>query len=208
LLGKWVSQHLAPVKHVAAITDPKQFGRLLRDIDKYPTEITRRALQLLALIALRPGKELVKGRWEEIDLEKRVWKVPVERMKKGNEHWVPLSKQAVLLLTELRTFSGDSPFLFPSASSKDGAMAGETLVKALKEMGYKGRHVPHGFRASFNSIVKEEGVIPLSLAEAVDVQLAHKRPNEDLGYDRSGLLEQRREVLQRWADYCDELRRR
>ncbi len=207
LLGKWVSKNSRPVQHVAALTDPKDFGKLLRDIDQCPSEITRRALQIQALVALRPGQELIKGRWEEIDFDKALWKIPSERMKKRNEFWVPLSRQALGLLKELKTMAGDSRYLFPSETSNDGALAAGTMSKALNKMGYFGRHVPHGFRASFQSIVKEQRVIDLSLSEAVDVQLAHKRQNEGLGYDRSRLLEQRREVMQRWADYCDQLRK-
>ena len=128
-------------------------------------------------------------------------------MKMDNEHWVPLSHQALALLREIRTITSDSPLIFPSSLSARRPLSKGTLLNALKRIGYRGRQTAHGFRATFQTCCKEQRIaLDVFDLEAIEIQLAHKRPNDSLGYDRAKLLDERRALMQRWADYLDALR--
>ncbi|MBJ9693658.1 tyrosine-type recombinase/integrase [Burkholderia cenocepacia] len=205
---------LPPVQteHMAAITDPKQVAELLRAIDGYHgTFPVQCALRLAPLLFQRPG-ELRAAEWTEFDLDGATWEIPSERMKRtkqgkasGAAHIVPLPEQVILILRELHALTGNGRFLFPSVRTKDRPMSDNTINGALRRLGYDGDTMTgHGFRAMARTILDEVlGVAPA----VVEAQLAHA-VKDPLGraYNRTAHLPQRREMMQQWADYLDQLK--
>lgn len=198
---------LKPVKgsHFAALTDPEQVGGLLRMMDGYQGAlITRCALRLNPLVFVRPI-ELRSAEWSEINLEGQLWSIPACKMKMGAAHMVPLSKQAIAILEELRPVTGDGKYVFPSSRSDDRPMSNNTILGALRRMGIpKEDMTGHGFRAMARTLIAEELGFP---RELIEHQLAH-RMVEPTGraYNRTTFLDDRREMMQGWADYLDQLR--
>ena len=200
-------------KHHASITEPKEVAGLLRAIDNYRgTFPVKCALQLAPLVFLRPG-ELRHAEWAEIDLEAAEWNIPIERMKgrktvkearKGEKHLVPLAKQAVAILIELKALTGNSRYLFPSARSFARPMSNEAINAALERMGYKGEITGHGFRAMARTIMDEVLQVRVDLIEH---QLGHA-VRDPLGraYNRTSHHAERRKMMQQWAEYLDELK--
>jgi integrase len=201
------------VKHHAAITDPQRVGELLRALADYQGHpVTRAALALAPLVFLRPG-ELRQAEWAEFDLEVGLWTIPPERMKRtvqdkvsGPAHLVPLSRQAVAILRELQPLTaGRSPYVFPSLRTAQRPMSENAVLSALRRMGYpKEEMTGHGFRAMARTMLAER----LGVAEAViEAQLAHSvRDTLGRAYNRTEFMEQRRQMMQTWADYLDRLR--
>jgi integrase len=187
--------------HIPAITKPSQIGGLVRAIRAYRSPITRIALQLAMLTALRPGI-VAPGPWIEIDIKNAEWHIPGSRMKTRHDHIVPLPRQALILLEELRLISGDSLWLFPSpAKQKSPHLSRDALSKALREMGFQGQHATHGFRGMLRTIGRERLGIDIDVLEA---QLAHaKKGDIQKAYDRTTFDDDRRRVMQEWADYID-----
>ena len=198
-------QH-AEKKHYAAITDPAKLGELLRSIHAYTGHPgTVAAMKLAPMVFLRPG-ELRAGEWAEIDLEAGEWRIPAARMKMGNDHIVPLSRQAVEILRSLHPITGHGRFVFPSLRTGERPMSENTLNACLRAMGYSNEvHTAHGFRATARTIMDEV------LGERVDLiehQLAHAvKDANGRAYNRTAHLPARREMMRRWADYLDRLRR-
>ena len=200
------------VQHMAAITDPKRVGDLLRAIESYKgMPITRAALQLAPLVFVRPG-ELRKAEWVEFDLEAAQWRIPAARMKRtkqeklsGAAHVVPLSRQALAILRELHPLTKHGRYLFPSPRTGERPMSDNGVLSALRRMGFPSDEMTgHGFRAMARTLLAER----LDVDEAViEAQLAHA-VKDSLGraYNRTEFLEQRRKMLQTWADYLDKLR--
>ncbi|MCK4125281.1 integrase arm-type DNA-binding domain-containing protein [Ralstonia pseudosolanacearum] len=206
---------LPPVqkRHFAALTDPGKVAELLRAIDGYSgTFPVACALKLAPLLFQRPG-ELRNAEWKEFDLDSATWEIPGERMKRtkqgktsGGAHVVPLPSQAVAILQELKPLTGTSRFLFPSVRTKDRPMSDNTVNAGLRRLGYDNETMTgHGFRAMARTILDEVLMVPAAIIEA---QLAHA-VKDPLGraYNRTSHLPQRREMMQRWADYLDELKR-
>ncbi|MGB5097470.1 MAG: integrase arm-type DNA-binding domain-containing protein [Porticoccaceae bacterium] len=193
----------AATQHRAAITTPAEFGALLRAIDGYSGQpASRAALRLAPLTFVRPG-ELRMARWPEIDLEAAIWRIPSTRMKMKREHIVPLSRQAVAILQDLHPVTSHRPYVFESV--RPGRPLSEnTMNTALRTMGYSGDMMtPHGFRASASTLLHELGWAP----EVIELQLAHaQRSQVAAAYNRSARLEERRRMMQAWADYLDSLR--
>lgn len=194
-----------PGTHYAAITEPKQVGGLLRSIFDYgghPYAVA--ALKLAPLLFVRPG-ELRAAEWAEIDLDDALWRIPGSKMKMNFDHLVPLSSQAIELLRGMHTMSGGGRYIFPSIRTQERCMSENTVNAALRSMGYtKEVMTGHGFRAMARTIMDEV------LGERIDLiehQLAHavKDPN-GRAYNRTSHLPARREMMQRWADYLDQLR--
>ncbi len=206
---------LPPVqsRHFAAIVDPKQAGELLRNIAAYKGHpVTCAALALSPLLLLRPG-ELRHMEWAWLDLDAGVLTVPSEVMKRtkadkadGPPHVVPLAPQAVAVLRDLQQATGHGRFVFPSLLTGERCMSDNTVRSALRRMGYGNDDMTaHGFRAMARTMAAERlGIAP----EVIEAQLAHAVP-DDLGraYNRTQYLDQRRELMLRWADYLDVLRR-
>jgi integrase len=175
----------------------------LRKIDEYDGEVqTRLALQLLALTFVRTS-ELRGASWTEIDLDKAEWTIPAERMKTKAPHHVPLSRQAVKAFQGLQEMNGKWPWVFPGRAPTT-PMSKNTILFALYRMGYHGRMTGHGFRALASTTLNEMGYRP----DVIERQLAHTEKNAvRAAYHRSQYLEERKTMMQQWADFLDAQRR-
>jgi integrase len=196
---------LAPVKqkHHASITDPIEVGKLLRAIDSYEGHfVTKCALQLAPLFFVRPG-ELRHAEWDEIDFEKAEWRIPAEKMKMREQHIVPLSTQAIAVINELRPFTGDGKYLFPSRTSAKKPMSENTILAALRRMDYETDQMTgHGFRSMASTLLNEHGWN----RDAIERQLAHaERNNIRAAYNYAEYLPERKEMMQWWADHLTQL---
>lgn len=200
-------------KHLAAITDPAQVGKLLRDMQGYEgNAVTRLALGLSALLLLRPG-ELRHMEWGWVDFENSTVTIPADVMKRtkpgkvnGPPHVVPLATQAVALLRDLERLTGTGQYVFPSQTSSQRCMSDNTVRSALRRLGYGNDDMSaHGFRAMARTMIAERLEIS---PEVIEAQLAHAVP-DSLGraYNRTQFHEQRRKMMQSWADYLDKLRK-
>lgn len=193
-------------KHYATIVKPDEIGTLLRKIDGYSGhETTRLGLQLIALTFVRPG-ELRHAEWVEFDFKENTWEIPAEKMKMRRIHRVPLSKQALSIIDELREISSKSPYLFPTISKHHQPMSENTMTGALRRMGYaKGEMTAHGFRAMAATRLNEMGKWS---ADAIERQLAHQDTNAvRCAYTHAAeFWDERVKMMQVWADYLDELR--
>lgn len=200
------------VEHRAAITDPVRVGELLRALlacTGQPT--TQAALQLAALTFQRPG-EIRGATWAEFDLDAATWLIPSHRMKRnlqgkatGPDHLVPLSRQAVAVLRGLQPLTGAGALVFPGLRDRARPISDMTLNAALRRLGYDSDQMTaHGFRAMACTMLSEWlGIAP----EVIEAQLAHTVPDA-LGraYNRTAFTDQRRQMMQAWADYLDTLR--
>ena len=188
-------------RNFAALTKAEDFGGLLGSINDYDgSPVTRFALLLKAYTFTRTG-ELRAAQWSEIDTAAGIWRIPAERMKMREPHVVPLSTQALGVLSELRALTGYSRWLFPNERSPHKPMSENTVLYALYRMGYHSRATGHGFRASASSLLNELGFDP----DVIERQLAHKERNKvRAAYHRAEYLSERRDMMQKWADYADE----
>lgn len=203
---------LPVARHRAAVIDPSKLGELLRAIDAYKgTPVVRAALALAPLVFLRPG-ELRKAEWDEFDLDSATWTIPAARMKgrlkaklNGPAHIVPLAPQAVAILRDLRPLTGAGRYVFPNPLTPDRPLSDNGVLSALRRMGFgKDEMTGHGFRATARTVAAER----LGIAtEVIEAQLAHA-VGDALGraYNRTKFLEQRRDMMTKWADYLDRLR--
>lgn len=190
------------VKHRAALAE--------RDVPEFFTKLTayggdpriRAALRLLMLTAVRPG-ELRGARWEEFDEASRVWRIPAERMKMKTEHLVPLSEQAITIVSELRPLTGGGALVFPSPFYPAQALSENTLNSALARMGYKGIATAHGFRSLFSTVANEAAWN----RDVIERQLAHEERDEvRAAYNRAEYLPERTRLMTWWADRLDGLK--
>jgi len=157
-------------------------------------------LRLIILTMVRTI-ELRGARWEEFDLEKKIWLVPESRMKMRAPHLVPLSWQALMILRELKPITGSYELVFPSRSDRSKPISENTLLYALYRMGYHQRATTHGFRALASTILNESGIWR---PDAIERQLAHKERNAvRAAYHRAEYLEERFRMMQWWADFLD-----
>jgi integrase len=192
-------------RHYPAIVDPKEVAPLLRAIDGYRGDfITKCALRLAPMFFVRPG-ELRQAEWAEIDLDEADWNIPADKMKLKQPHIVPLCRQAVEILTDLKPLTGASRYVFPSLRTYTRPMSNNTVNAALRRMGYdKDTMTGHGFRALARTILDEVLQVNPNVIEA---QLAHKVP-DTLGraYNRTSHIVERRKMMQQWSDYLDGLK--
>ena len=196
--------------HFGAITDPAAFGAFLRAIRGYRGSfVVQCALRLAPLLFQRPS-EVRLGRWEEIDLDAAMWTIPAQRMKRRKEgkehgapHLVPLSRQAVDILRELRPVTGNSGYVFPG-ERKGRPISDNTLRSALLTLGFASDvQTVHGLRASARTMLRERLGFP---ADVIEEQLSHKKHDPLNGaYDRAEYVEQRIPMMQAWSNYCDAL---
>ena len=190
-------------KHLAAMTDPKQVGRLLRTIDAYPGSfVVSTALKIAPYVFVRPG-ELQHARWEDIDLDACEWRYTTS--KTNTPHIVPLVPQVMKLLQELYAFTGNGEWVFPSQRQKGGPMGKTSMLAALRSMGIRDEEMtPHGFRAMARTLLDE---VLGERYELIEHQLAHMvRDPNGRAYNRTVHLAERRRMMERWAQYLDELR--
>lgn len=189
--------------HHAAITEPKQVAELLRAIDAYSgSYAVQKALQLAPMVFVRPG-ELRKAEWSQIDFEVAEWRYFITKTK--TQHIVPLAKQAVAILKDLHKLTGCGTYIFPCHRSRERPMSEVALLAALRRMGYsKEEMTPHGFRATARTILDEVLKYPIDRIEA---QLAHAvKDANGRAYNRTTYLDERKQMMQEWADYLDGLK--
>jgi len=204
-------------KQMAHITDEMELSKLLQAIDSYRGHfITICALKIAPLLIVRPLNIRLMA-WSEIDFEKALWSIPAQknsdgsrnegyqnRMKRGEPHIVPLSKQALAILNEIRPLTGDSRFVFPATRGDDDKPLSEnTLNGALSNMGYKNQTM-HGIRHTASTILNESG---LFRPDVIEKALAHNDKNSIRAtYNKASYLEERKQLMQWWADYLDGLK--
>jgi len=192
-----VKQHQAAVR-------PEGLPDLLHAIagyDEIGGKQTRLALQLLAQTFVRTN-ELIGAEWSEFDLENALWIIPAWRMKMKTEHIVPLSKQALVILAELKEIAGSSRYILPGRNSNK-PISNNTMLFALYRLGYKGKMTGHGFRAVASTILNETGRFQ---SDVIERQLAHCERNEVRGaYNRAEYLPERKRMMQFWSDHLDKL---
>ncbi|MBN8842561.1 MAG: tyrosine-type recombinase/integrase [Sphingomonadales bacterium] len=193
------------VTHHAAILEPAGVGELLRSIDAYSgNAITRIACQIAPHVMMRPG-ELRQAMWTEIDMTTAIWTVPPERMKMRRPHAVPLSRQVLGFLEELRELTGPDGFVFPAFHTSKRPMSENTINQAFRRMGYAtGEVTAHGLRTTASSLLNESGKWS---PDAIERSLAHADPNAVRGiYNRGRYWDERVAMHQWWSDYLDALR--
>lgn len=210
-----VGKALRPLtkKRWPAITELAELRRLLLTVDALPAHpVSKLASRFIALTAVRPGVVQALP-WSELppdDAEDPMWIIPAARMKLSVErkqqdaydHAVPLSRQAMDLLKSLRLLTGHGPLAFSSSRSMRRPISDSTVSKLYREAGYQGRHVPHGWRSSFSTIMNE-----LAMAQerpgdrvVIDIMLAHQQVGVEPIYNRAAYMPRRREIAQAWAD--------
>lgn len=190
----------ATVRTNYARVDAKELPELLRAIEVYKgSHVTRLALKLIALTFVRTS-ELIGGRWDEIDFEEKRWNIPAERMKMRTPHIVPLAKQSIEALELLHKITGGGDLLFPGDRDPHKSMSNNTILYALKRMGYGREMTGHGFRGLASTILHEEGWPH----EHIELQLAHTPRNSvSAAYNHALYLRQRGEMMKHWADYLE-----
>jgi integrase len=189
----------AKVKHMAAVTEPQKLADLLRMLSSYDegTPVVAAALKLAPMLFVRPG-ELRTAKWEDIDLATGQWAFVASKTKQP--HIVPLAKQAVAILKDLHPLTGQGPYVFPSARTHVRPMSDAAVNAALRRLGIDKKTASgHGFRATARTLLDEVlGFRP----DLIEAQLAHAvRDPNGRAYNRTAFLTERREMMQRWADY-------
>ncbi len=191
-----------PTKHFASIEakDLPDFLRALRSNQARLFRQTQLAVELLMLTFVRTN-ELIKAEWDEFDFEEKQWIIPAKRMKMNRDHIVPLSDQTIFILNELKELHKHPTFVFPSQINRNNHMSNNTILMALKRMGYQGKMTGHGFRAlAMSTIMERLGY----RHEVPDLQLAHaKKGDVARAYDRAQFMDERIVMMQEWADYLD-----
>lgn len=200
------------VGNVIEMPEPKPRGRpltakeipaFLEAVDRYPGRVaTKLAVKLLMLTFVRK-RELIEATWDEIDLDRGEWVIPAERMKMQKPHIVPLSRQAVECFKLLKPLAFGSDYVFPNIGDRGKPMSAATLNKVFDTIGYgDGRFTPHGARATASTALNTQGWTP----DAIERQLAHtERDVVRAAYNHSDHMEERRRMIQAWADYLDAL---
>jgi integrase len=185
--------------HYASLS-AEDLPEFLEKLEHYDGHVmTKLAMRLLMLTFVRTG-EIRGAKWEEIDIENKLWRIPAERMKMDVEHLVPLSDQAIACLEELRVITGYYEMIFPGRANVKKPMSENTILYALYRMGYHGKATGHGFRSTASTILHEMQ-FP---SDAIERQLAHGERNKvKAAYNKALYLDKRTEIMQAWADYLD-----
>ena len=208
-LAGWTDGEM-PAKQHRAWLKASELGPFLAALDAYPGYLTTKFAALLLLLTFVRKKELIHAKWVEFDIDAEIWTVPPERMKMPTEekgrrhagHYVPLSKQVIKILQELQPLCSGSEYLFPSNSSLEKPMSPSTLNMMLKRMNYDGILTPHGMRATASTILNELGF----RGELIERQLSHVERNEvRRAYNHAEFIDDRRAMMQSWADYIDQV---
>ena len=182
--------------------DKAELPELLRKIEFYSgSPITRLAMKMMARVFVRTS-ELISAEWKEFDMKEARWDIPKERMKGGKRpHVVPLARQTVAVLKELWNYRKNEKWVFPGDRDDKKHMSNNTILGALKRMGFKGEMTGHGFRGIASTILHERGYNH----EHIELQLHHGPDNDvSAAYNHAKYLEPRKELMQKWADFLDE----
>ena len=189
-------------KRLATIVDPVKIGQLMRDIGNYKGSfVVRCALSIAPMVFLRPI-EVSRAEWSEINLDLAEWRIPEEKMKMKKTHIIPLPTQVMSILRELHPLTGDGRYLFPNIRTSTQHMAGNTLLAAIRSMGYLPNEMTaHGFRHMASTLLHEHGFD----ADVIERQLAHKISGVRGVYNAAEYLQERKRMMQDWANYLDGL---
>lgn len=193
-----------PVRRHMAHFKEDELPEYLRKLEKFSGRLqTKLALKFILLTFVRTG-ELRGAEWSEINFDKAEWRIPAERMKMGEMHIVPLSRQSIEVLEELHNHNGNRQHVFPNQHKLTGCMSENTILYALYDMGYRFQATGHGFRATASTILNENGFTP----DVIERQLAHAERNEvRSAYNHAQYLPERRKMMQWWADHLDKLKK-
>ena len=192
-------------EHYPTLTDAREVGRLLRDIEAYEGGfITKCAMKLSPMLFVRPG-ELRRAEWSEINLDAAEWRIPAGKMKGRVMHIVPLAKQAVDILQDLQALTGQSSWVFPGVRTNGEPMSENTVNAALRRLGYDRTMITaHGFRGMASTLLHECGWP----SDVIERQLSHAERNAvKAAYNHAEHLPARRKMMQAWADHLDDLRK-
>lgn len=193
-------------EHMASVTDPVRVGEILRMFDGFKGSYqVMQALKLAPLVFTRPG-ELRQAKWKDMDLDAALWSIPAEVMKMREPHLVPLSTQAVAILRDMEPFSSHLEHVFPGGRDPKRPMSDAAINAAMRRLGIDTQVelTGHGFRAMARTILHEQLNYP---PEVIEVQLAHKAPGPlGAAYARAKFIEQRKGMMQAWADYLGRLK--
>jgi integrase len=193
-------------RHFAALTAPKDVADLMSRMEAYSgSAVVKAALWFSLYTFQRPG-EIRRAEWTEMDFDANLWRIPAERMKGKRPHVVPLSRQVLELLKQVTPWTDDSPFIFPTIKSKKIPMSENTILVALRSMGYtKEQMTAHGFRTLASTNLNEQGWN----SDVIELSLAHAETNAvRAAYNHAERLPERREMMQAWANWLDGLRER
>ena len=192
-LKPWQTRHRKPLS-------ASELPAFLQAVDDYPGQFGNKTALMLMLLTLVRTTELIEATWSEFDLEQGLWTIPAVRMKSREAHRVPLSHQAIDLLKRLHGVSGHREFLFPNRSDPRRPASRGVLWKAVASLGYEGKFSPHGIRATGSTMLNEMGF----RADVIERQLAHAERNKvRASYNRADYLDERRQMMQTWADFLD-----
>jgi integrase len=184
------------------ILTKEELPDFLRALEDFTGSYTSRIALQLSLLTLARSNEVLKASWEEFDLEQALWTKPAENVKEREEHTVPLPTQAIDLLKGLKLLTGNRDHLFPNKADPRRPASKGVLWKALVSMGYKDKFSPHGIRGTASTILNEMGFRP----DIIEKQLDHQeRDRVRAAYNRADYKDERREMMQTWADYLDSL---
>ena len=173
-------------------------------LEIYPGHFSNKVALKFLFLTLARSNEVLGARWDEIDLDKALWRIPAERMKMREAHTIPLQRQAVELLTRLEGVTSKSPCLFPSRSNFHRPASLGLFGKIITRMGYAGRFTPHGIRVTGSTILNEMGF----RSDIIERQLAHTERNKTrAAYNRAEYLAERRDMMQTWADLIEDAER-
>ncbi|HBW1752456.1 integrase [Klebsiella quasipneumoniae] len=177
---------------------PDQLPQLMQTMRTASISLSTHCLFMWQLLTITRPAEAAEARWEEVDIEAREWKIPAARMKMNRDHTVPLSDEAIAVLEMMKPLSGNREFIFPSRIKPNQPMNSQTVNASLKRAGFGGVLVSHGLRSIASTALNEQGFPP----DIIEAALAHVDKNEvRRAYNRSDYLEQRRPMMQWWADF-------
>lgn len=189
--------------NLVALTTPQDFRELLLAMDGYKGEYVTRAALEFTMLTFQRTKSILHARWDQIDWNARLWRIPYETMKMKEPHLVPLSRQAFELLRALQPLTGHSAFIFKSISYRSKPLSSNTMLYALERLGFRGRMTVHGFRTTASTLLNENNF----RADVIEAALAHTKGDIRSIYNRALYLPERTEMYQWWADYVDQLRK-
>ncbi|MFY9288400.1 MAG: integrase arm-type DNA-binding domain-containing protein [Alphaproteobacteria bacterium] len=190
-----------PEKNNFACINPEELPKLLKDMNAYNgSTLTRLGMRMLALTFVRTG-ELRAACWDEIDWARAEWRIPASRMKMRRDHIVPLARQTLSILEELKAKTGRQVHIFHAPANKLKYLSEGAILGALRRMGYGGHMTGHGFRSLASTILNEQRIYH---PDIIEKQLAHADRNEiRAAYNRADYLLERKKMMQDWADYLD-----
>ncbi|WP_345876068.1 integrase domain-containing protein [Shewanella algae] len=189
-----------PKKENMATLAPSELPELMRSLSQASIKRVTRCLIEWQLHTMTRPSEAAMARWDELDLEKLIWTIPAEKMKKRRVHVIPLTQQMLGILEAIKPISGHREFIFPSDRDPKTHCNTQTANMALKRMGYGGRLVSHGLRSLASTILNEEGFE----SDLIESALSHVDANSvRAAYNRSDFLERRRPMMNWWSEYIE-----